>query len=94
MHFVATEPESLGRGFAPTTETTGPPFPSMYWEWSLIHRRTISNTIWSLVIIAGLGAAAYFFLPGLGDWLRSAMGSRDTMNRPSSVDVRDQLPRQ
>ena len=60
----------------------------------MIHRRTISNTLWSLVIIGALGAAAYFFLPGISDWLSNTMGNRETMNRPSSIDVRDQLPKQ
>jgi hypothetical protein len=52
----------------------------------------VSNIVWTVIVIVGIGAAIYFLLPVVGDWMSSGMKSRDTMDRPSSMDVRDNLP--
>jgi hypothetical protein len=60
----------------------------------MIHPRTVGNIIWSIVVIAAICVAAYFLLPIIGDWMSSGMEKRDTMDRPSSMDLRDSLPNQ
>ena len=58
----------------------------------MIHPRTVSNIVWTVIVIVGIAAAVYFLLPVIGGWMNSGMKSRDTMDRPSSMDVRDNLP--
>jgi hypothetical protein len=58
----------------------------------MVHSRTISNTIWTIIVIAGIAAAAYYLLPMIGGWIGDGMDHRETMNQPSSMDVRGQLP--
>jgi len=60
----------------------------------MVHGRTVSNFIWTVIVIAGTVAAAYYLLPIIGDWISSSMGHRETMHRPSGMDIRDQLPNQ
>ena len=60
---------------------------------TVIHPRTVSNFIWTFLVLAAIGYAIYFILPIIGKWMNSGMGSRDTMDRPSSMDVRDSLPK-
>ena len=59
---------------------------------TVIHRRTVSNYIWTAIVLIGVAVAAYYLLPVIGGWMSSGMGKRDTMDRPSSMDVRDNLP--
>lgn len=59
---------------------------------TVIHRRTVSNYIWTAIVLIGIAVAAYYLLPVIGGWMSSGMGKRDTMGRPSSMDVRDNLP--
>jgi len=58
----------------------------------MVHSRSIGNFIWSVVVIAGIAAAAYFLLPVIGGWISDGMGHRRTMDRPSGIDVRGELP--
>jgi phosphotransferase system glucose/maltose/N-acetylglucosamine-specific IIC component len=59
---------------------------------AVIHPRSVSNFIWTVLVLAAIGAAAYFLVPMIGKWMSSGMTGRETMNRPSGMDVRDNLP--
>ncbi len=58
----------------------------------MVHGRTVSNFIWTVVVLAGIAAAAYYLLPMIGGWISDGMGHRDTMDRPSGIDLRGELP--
>ena len=60
----------------------------------MIHPRTVTNFIWTVVVVAGVAAAVYFLLPVIGGWMNKGMNDRETMNRPSAIDLRDDLPKQ
>lgn len=59
----------------------------------VIHPRTVGNVIWTIVILAAIAVAAYFLIPIIGGWISGGMGARDTMGRPSSMDIKDNLPK-
>ncbi|MEO7453376.1 MAG: hypothetical protein ABIV13_01280 [Fimbriimonadales bacterium] len=54
--------------------------------------RTLTNYVWSVMVLAIIGVAAYFLVPIILDWMSSGMEKRETMDRPSSLDLRDSLP--
>lgn len=58
----------------------------------MAHRRTVGNVIWSLIVLAGIVAAAYYLLPAIGNWMTDEMDHRQTMHRPSGMDVSGELP--
>jgi type II secretory pathway pseudopilin PulG len=54
--------------------------------------RTLINYVWSVVVLAIIGIAAYFLLPIIGNWMSEGMGQRDTFDRPTALEQRDNLP--
>jgi hypothetical protein len=58
----------------------------------MVHGRTVSNFIWTVIVLAGIAAAAYYLLPIIGGWISGSMGHRQTMGRPSGIDASGGLP--